>query len=63
MDYPFVNFSKEISNRLSKKINFSQEEIYSFVSSTVKGYTNIEQAGFKTDKVRLKNIFFGIKNR
>ena len=29
----------------------------------MKGYSAIERAGFKVDRVRLKNIFIGIKNK
>lgn len=63
IDYPFLNFQKEIADRLSKKIGFTKEEVLNFLCSTVRGYSNIEKAGFQTDKIRLKNIFIGIKNR
>lgn len=63
IDYPFISFQREIGNRIVKKISFTKEEVVNFVSSTVKGYAAIERAGFKTDRVRLKNIFIGIKNK
>lgn len=34
-----------------------------FITSAIKGYAAIERAGFKTDKVRLRNIFVGIKDK
>ena len=34
-----------------------------FIISAIRGYASIERAGFKTDKVRLRNIFVGIKNK
>jgi hypothetical protein len=42
---------------------FTKEEIINFISSTVKGYAGIERVGLCNDKVRLKNIFIGIKGR
>jgi hypothetical protein len=63
IDYPFISFQKEISNRVTKKISFPKEEIVAFITSTVQGYAGIERAGLPTDKVRLSNIFIGIKNK
>lgn len=34
-----------------------------FITSTIRGYANLEREGFRTDTVRLKNIFIGLKNR
>lgn len=63
VDYPFMNFQKEIVNRTQKQISFTKEEAMNFITSAIHGYASIERAGFKTDKVRLRNIFFGIKNK
>lgn len=63
IDYPFVNFQREIADRVVKKIGFTKEEVLNFLCSTVRGYSNIEKAGFRADKVGLKNVFIGIKNR
>lgn len=58
-----MSFQREISNRIVKKISFTKEEIISFLNSTIKGYSAIERAGYRTDKIRLKNIFVGIKDK
>ena len=63
IDYPFINMHKEIANRTSKKIPFNPEEIKNIFNSTIHGYRSIEEAGYPTDKVRLRYIFFGIHNR
>ena len=62
-DYPFINFQRELFNRLHKKISFTKEELMNFITSTIRGYANLEREGFRTDTVRLKNIFIGLKNR
>lgn len=58
-----MNFQRELFNRTNKQISFTKEEIMNFINSTIKGYADIERGGFPTDKVRLKNIFIGIKDR
>ena len=32
-------------------------------SSAIKGYSSIERAGYKNDKVRLRNMFIGIRSK
>lgn len=63
LDYPFINLHREIANRTAKKIPFNLEEIRNIIGSTIKGYKAIEDAGYQNNKVRLRHIFFGIKNR
>jgi DNA-directed RNA polymerase subunit F len=63
LDYPFINLHREIANRTAKKIPFTGEEVRSILVSAVKGFTAIEAASYPVDKVRLRHIFFGIRNR
>lgn len=63
IDYPFINFQREVADRIVKKISFTKQEINNFLTSTIKGYSAIERAGYHADKVRLKNIFVGIKSK
>ena len=63
IDYPFINLHRESANRRSKKIPSTPQEVRSIIISSIKGYKSIEEAGYPTNKVRLRHVFFGIQNR
>ena len=69
VDYPLTNMQKELNSRLVNNLEFNREEIINVLISCIKGYAIIENnreanaSIFRNDKIRLKNIFFGIKNK
>lgn len=62
-DYILISAQAEYMNRIKKKNYFTAEEINILLAGAIRGYSALEDAKIPNDKVRLKNIYFGIKDR
>lgn len=50
-------------NRMKQSRPFTAEEIGSILAGAVKGFASVEAQGFLNNKIRLKNIYFGLKDQ
>lgn len=62
-DYILTNALVEYQSRVQKKNSFTADEINIILCGAVKGYAALEAANIPNDKVRLRNIYFGVKDK
>ena len=62
-DYVLTNLHEELASRKSKKQEFSPDEMSMIIHGTVKGYAALEEQKIPNDKVRIRNIYFGLKEK
>lgn len=62
-DYVLTNAEVEYNNRVQKRNPFSADEINIIITGAIRGYSSLEGQQIPNDKVRLKNIYFGIKDK
>jgi hypothetical protein len=62
-DYILIDMHTEARNRIRMNTKFSNEELSTILAGAVKGYASVEREGIPNDKVRLKNIYFGLKDQ
>ena len=62
-DYILINALVEYHNRVKKSNYFTAEELNVIIAGSIRGYSSLEVLSIPNDKVRLKNIYFGIKDK
>lgn len=62
-DYILANSQTEYNNRLKRSNYFTAEEINVIIAGAIRGYSALEASAIPNDKVRLQNIYFGIKDK
>ena len=62
-DYILANSLVEYHNRVKKNNYFTAEELNVIIAGAIRGYSALETISIPNDKVRLKNIYFGIKDK
>ena len=62
-DYIITSSLAEYNNRQKKKLPFSADEINTIMIGAIRGYAALEEKKVANDKVRLRNIYFGIKDK
>lgn len=62
-DYVLIDLYGESHNRMKQNKRFTNEEIGTILAGSVKGFASVEALGIPTNKVRLRNIYFGLKEQ
>jgi hypothetical protein len=62
-DYVLIDLYEESMNRIKQNRPFAAEELGSILAGAIKGYASVEAQGFSNSKIRLKNIYFGLKDQ
>ena len=62
-DYILASALVEYHNRVKKGNYFTAEELNVIIAGAIRGYSSHEALSIPNDKVRLKNIYFGIKDK
>ena len=62
-DYILTSAEVEYNNRMEKKNPFTAQQINIIISGTIRGYCSLQANNIPNDKVRIKNIYFGIKDK
>lgn len=62
-DYVLIDVYEESLNRAKQNRPFAAEELGTILAGSIKGFASIEAEGFQNNKIRLKNIYFGLKDQ